>query len=217
MKKKTTLLFLLLPLCLALAAPAQELTLRQEARLKGFAWRTYQGEPPTVAGLDDLIGRSDLIIRGRVVDEKTRLSRYDELVLTDYTVEVLEVFQDGKQLTYEGDRIPLTRVGGNVVVEGKPIRLDNPHFAPIPWVDPYVFFVSRSEQTGEYSFVGGELGAIRISKLVGFQREKGKVACETRLRRNHPQIGQFCGREAKEFVESVRARIAALAQEKSQP
>src|SRR5439155_9839253 len=67
-------------------------TLREEAAKNGYARKApiidYFG---CCKDLDDLLQKSELIVRGRAVYENPRLSDDEMSVWTDYTIEVLEV------------------------------------------------------------------------------------------------------------------------------
>lgn len=203
MKRTRVVLLTLFLLCLVTLTRAQVgLTLREEARKRGTAWRITISDRFFLATFDQLVSGSDLIIRGRVVDERTRLSPDDERVLTDYTLEVLEVLKDAQVALKVGDKLVVSKWGGNVLVEGRPVRADTPQFPPVLWVQPHIFFIARwtaKAAPGEYGFAGGQLGA--------FPLEHGKVVCKTQEMLQHPVTMQSCGKTEQEFLQIVKERI----------
>ena len=179
-------------------------SLRDEVRQHGGAWRITYHDDLLLATFDQLINQSDFIIRGRVVDEHTRLSPDEKSVLTDYTIEVLEIFKDPGNVLKIGDKLVVSKWGGNVVAEGKPVRVDTPKFPPIPWVQPHVFFIARwrgAAPAGEYLFVGSEIGVVPI--------EHGQIVCNTRERSGHPISKPFCGKTEVEFLQVLKEKITA--------
>ena len=175
-------------------------TLRDEVRKNGFVWRTSYPEDRTLATFDDLISRSDLILRGRVVDEKTRLSKDELSVFTDYTIEVVDLLKDPQHLTSVGSRLVVTKGGGNLLLDGKPVRVDTPNFPPIPWLTPHVFFVGRSDSAdAQYYFTGAGIGVVAI--------EKSKTVCSGPERRRHPATKQLCDKAEDEFLQFLKEKL----------
>ena len=185
-------------------------TLRDEVRQKGYAWHTTILDFRTLATFDDLITRSDLIVRGRVVDERTHLTSNEDGVLTDYTIEVLEVFKDPQHLGSVGGKLAVSKEGGNALIDGKPVRVDTPQFSPIPWIAPQVFFIRRLEPEGSnYFFTGGGIGVFAI--------EKNKIVCASAEQLRNPVSKQFCGSAESDFLQLLKEKIAALGKQSSRP
>lgn len=183
-------------------APGQVIapTLRDEVRKNGFAWQISYPEDRALATFDLLISRSDLILRGRVVDEKTRLSKDELSVLTDYTVEVADLLKDPRHLTSVGGRLVVTKSGGNLLLEGKPVRIDTPNFPPIPWLTPHVFFIQRSDSAdAQYYFTGVGIGVLAI--------ENRKISCQGRERQRHPATRGLCGKAESEFLQFLKEKM----------
>ncbi len=205
---KRSILIVLIVLSLGLLGASQtqiERSLRNEVRKQGFAWRISYSDYFFLATLEDLIRQSDLIVRGRVVDEKARFSRDERTVWTDYTIEVLEIFKDPQQLATAGDRVVVTKRGGNVLVEEKPVRVDTPSFPPVPWVAPHVFLITRwkgVDADGQYGFTGGPLGV--------WGSMNGKVVCDTRRKSGHRITKPFCDKSEPEFLRTLKEKIAAV-------
>lgn len=184
----------------------QEATsLREEVRRQGFARRVVISDSFLLNSPEALVRESDLVIQGRVVSEKTRLSKDERDVWTDYTVEVLGVLKDDSKLVKTGDRLAVTKKGGNFSLDGKPIRVDTPDFPPIPWITPHVFFVARWDDPGgdgNYHFLGAGLGVVPI--------RHGKADCGTASKSNHPAVKPFCGKPEAELIDFLKKEIRTL-------
>lgn len=211
MKQRIVAFLVILALAVAVSGLAQVKapTLRDKVRKKAFVWQSSLPEWRTLVTFEDLITRSDVIVRGRVVDEKTRLSRNEHMVWTDYTIEVLEVYKAQRPLTV-GARLVVTKTGGNLLLEGKPVRIDTPWFSPIPWIAPHVFFIAGSMLTdAQYSFTGNEVGVFRI--------KKGNIAAHGFGKKNHPIIDEFHKKSEDEFLRLLKEKVAALAESNPSP
>jgi hypothetical protein len=126
--------------------------------------RTITTASPELPGLGPLILQSDVVVVGEVVAERARLSQDGSEVLTDYTVVVREMLArpepDRVPAVSIGQRITITRRGGQMLVDGAAVSveaLDCPRF---PWLVPYVFFL---KQAGDrYELHGGAQGVWQI-------------------------------------------------------
>lgn len=176
-------------------------TLRDKVRQEGHV-RSVGVADDFIPSLDKLVSGSDLILRGRVVDESTRLSSDEYAVYTDYTIEILDVYKDDQSLVRVGDRIVVTRYGGNIVVEGKPISLETINVPPIRWVVPHVFFIRKPKGFGadaQYYFAGDNLGP--------FVLERGKIVCEAKKELRHSVAAPFCDKSELQFLQTLREKI----------
>ncbi|HXE74598.1 MAG TPA: hypothetical protein VNN18_03035 [Candidatus Xenobia bacterium] len=208
-KPMSVALLVIIVASLGISAFSQEKgeTLREKARKHGSVWTGGYGHAPRdLVNFDDLVTRSNYIIRGRVVDEKTRLSEDERHVVTDYTIEVLEVFKQENGSPSVGERLVVSKRGGNVVVEGHPIRYDTPWSPPVPWLVEHVFFVQRSQsryRSGPLIFTGFELGI--------FELGKNKVTCSACERVPHPVMKDLEGKSVREFIQFLKDRVSSLA------
>jgi hypothetical protein len=178
---------------------AQVPTLRDEVRKHGYAWRTGISDELFLEDLVQVVDRSDVIIRGRVVNEGTRLSRDEMNVLTDYTIEILEIYKDSASNARVGARLIVTRIGGNLLLEGKPVRQESAGIAPIPWIAPHVFFIVRApspEADGEYFFASTVAAAYRL--------EQQKVVCDGQSQRRHSVSGALCGKSENDLLGAIK-------------
>lgn len=148
---------------------------------------------------------------GRVVSERTRLSADDKQVFTDYTIEILQVVKGDDHSFSVGDKIVVSKVGGNVLVEGRPVRVDTPKFPPIPWIQRHIFFLTRYSGSATpapyvYVFSGGQLGVIPL--------EHGRAACETVEVSQHPATESLCGKTEDEILGILKEMIGAKSEPK---
>ncbi len=129
---------------------------------------------PEYKQLHSLAGRqlqSDLIVRGRVVEEKVRLSTDRQTIWTDYTIEVLAVLKPARGGPAVGSRLVAPRQGGNLVVDGKPVSVANELFPPLPWVREHIFMLKAAAQgEGVYEFLDGPRSILR-------RDDAGKMRC----------------------------------------
>ncbi|HSC77068.1 MAG TPA: hypothetical protein VLB32_00775 [Candidatus Acidoferrales bacterium] len=120
---------------------------------------------PEYKQLHSLSGRqlqSDLILRGRVVDESVRLSADRETAWTDYTLEVLTVLKPASGGPAAGTRLVVPREGGNLVVDGKPVTVVNELFPSLPWVREHIFMLKKRAGGEEaYDFLDGPRSILR--------------------------------------------------------
>lgn len=187
-------------LALAFVPSARAQTLRDEVREKGFVWQSLSTDSRTVGSLKTLVQGSDLVIKGRVVDERVRLSKDELSVLTDYTVEVLEIYRDSTKTLKPGGRVVVTKTGGNILVDGKPVRVETPDFPPLSWVEPYILLMSRSTDSrvsSQFYFTGNQLGVLEL--------RDAKVVCKPPARARHPASRQFCGATESQSLDLIKS------------
>ena len=157
--------FLLLASLAATAVPAQQPDLLAQPAARRVVRPEYKQ-------LHSLAGRqlqADLILRGRVVDEKVRLSADRQTVWTDYTIEVLTVVKPARGGPAVGTRLVAAREGGNLIVDGKPISVVNELFPPLPWVREHVFMLKKG--AGEtWKFLDGPRSILR-------REDDGRMRC----------------------------------------
>ncbi|HXE74597.1 MAG TPA: hypothetical protein VNN18_03030 [Candidatus Xenobia bacterium] len=199
MKRMSCVLVLAL-LVSGLARAQQPRSLREWARQKGYVWTTYHAETwfgPT--NLNELVARTDVIILGRVRGERTRLSADEQRVITDYSVEVLDVVKGDYSEVSPGARITVSKVGGNLLIEGNPIRMDTPGSPPIPWIQPHLLFLSRS-MTDHGLYVGP-------SGLSVFAVSDESLVCLP-SQADDPARKELCGKPINEALQFLEQRAA---------
>lgn len=172
MRNQALLLSGVLLLAAATPAPGQSQgdTLVEQARAHNGVRRVIHPEYPLYYSLPERFVQSDLVIRGRVVDEAARLSDDDRTIWTDYTIEILTVFKPAKGGPAVHSTVVARTEGGNLVVEGQPISVVNESFPSLPWVREHIFLFRRSSQSGVYDFLDGPKTVIR-------RDDEGKVRC----------------------------------------
>jgi len=112
-----------------------------------------------------LVGPAAIVVVGQIVGEQPRLADDGSVVLTDYTVEISEVWVDPEGRAAPGQQIVVSHPGGQMRVEGVAVRIETPDFGPLEWLLPYVFFLDAAP--GGYRFRGGAQGvwAIRDARV----------------------------------------------------
>ena len=121
--------------------------------------RFVRPEQPNIAGMRERWAASDLVILGRVVDERPELSADRSTVWTHYTLEVLQVFKHAGSGP-EPKSLNITVEGGDVADDERVLSVVNEVFPPLPWVREHVFF-SRQNDDGSYQLLGGAQGVFR--------------------------------------------------------
>ena len=138
---------------LAAVAPAQE-----AGKSDMGERRVIKPEASAFRGMREGWAASDLVILGRVVDERAELSADKSTVWTHYTVEVLQVFKrtgSGPQ----PNAVSLAVEGGDVAERERSYSVVNEMFPRLPWVREHVFFLVRKD--GGYQLLGGAQGVFR--------------------------------------------------------
>lgn len=110
--------------------------------------------------LSDLAKGADLVIRGRIVGEKPRLSRDEQSVVTDVTVQVLDVFRSGKTVLVPGSNLIVIKPGGTITLEGHLVRVHENDFPPFQLGEEYFLFLA--DRVGGLEVYGGGQGAFRV-------------------------------------------------------
>ena len=141
---------------LPVAAPAQK---AKEGDSPLGVRRLVRSEQSSVAGMRERWALSDLVVRGRVVDERAELAADAGTVWTHYTIEALQVFKRTGSGP-EPKTVDVTVEGGNVADGERVVSIVNEVFPPLPWVREHVFFLVRDED-GSYRLLGGAQGVFR--------------------------------------------------------
>jgi hypothetical protein len=172
-------------------------TLREEAAAKGKVNRSriidYRG---CCADLDDLVRKSEMIVRGRVVDSKPRLSPDEMELWTDYTIEILDVYKDVDNKTAKGSMLLVSKEGGETQLDGHPVRIDTPMFPALSVKASYIFFLSKCVAgpcPSQYMFMGND-GALSL--------DTDDAACKSKSHVLTP----YCGFSANRFISTVQSK-----------
>ncbi len=149
---------------LLLAATAAAAADLREVVKGGPVLRAITTAGPELPGLGPLILQSDMVVVGEVVAERARLSDDGSEVLTDYTVVAREMLArpepDRVPAVASGQRITVTKRGGQMQVEGVAVNIEALDCPRFEWLVPYVFFLKQAGNA--YELHGGAQGVWRI-------------------------------------------------------
>ena len=177
-----------LSLLAASIAFSQTGDLRQAARL-GPAVRQVMTAGDEFKDGAALIIPCELVVVGQIVDEQPRLAADGAVVLTEYTIEVSEVWIDPKGRVTPGQPLVVARPGGEMRVEGAPVRIETPDFEPLDWLVPYIFFLDPAPDG--YRFRGGAQGIWHIQDGRAYSHLTRKFDYTVRRLYNGNDLGFF--------------------------
>lgn len=144
---------------LVLVVSGSQETLRDAVRKNGSTGALVLIEYAPLE-LSDLAKGAHLIIRGRIVGEKPRLSKDEQSVVTDVTVQVLDVFRAGKAVLVPGSNLIVVKPGGTIILEGHEASTSEPDFPPFQLGEEYFLFLA--DRVGGLQVNGGGQGAFRV-------------------------------------------------------
>ena len=139
-----------------------------------------------------LIIPCELVVVGQIVDEQPRLAADGAVVLTDYSIEVGEVWIDPKGRVAPGEQIVISHPGGQMRVEGVPVRVETPDFEPLEWLMPYIFFLDPASDG--YRFRGGAQGVWAVREGRAYSHLTRKFDYTVRRLYNGNDLGLFSRR-----------------------
>ncbi len=171
----------------------------EEAAVKGGVWRTQHVEYRYFSNIRELVSGSVLIIRGMVLSEATRLSSDQRDVITAYRIQLLDVLHNPEGVDLSSGTIVVSKSGGNMTVDGRPVRVDTPDFPGLRTWATYVLFIGRTKDRPNLLwFVGGPQGVFELrDDHVRVKMPPGK------------QLLVFEGMRADDFVRLVKSSIEA--------
>ena len=184
------------------AAAQQQMppTLRERAAKEGHVSTGAIVDYDCCTDLADLVQHSSLIVRGEVVDFKSRLSDDERKVWTDYTIVIQQIYKQVGQGGFVSDgKIQVTKLGGHLMVDGHPVEYTT-EFPPIPSGIPHIFFIlscTDKHCAGPYMFVA-KYGAISL--------ENGQVPYSPKP---DPVWGLYRGMTADSFISAVKEKVAS--------
>jgi hypothetical protein len=194
----------------ALNVFAQQKTLREEVRERGYANHVSSGDLPHFGphNLDKLIEGSDLIVRGEVLNSVARLTADETMVMTDYTIKINEVLKDPAHLAQVGGELVISKFGGKLLLEGKPVEWKTPNFPEFTPRTTAVFFVAHASTPNNYwdnAFYAGNMGVWRF--------KDGKMDCETEQKQKAGYTAGWCNKSESDVLSDVKTTIAVANRE----
>ena len=151
-------------------SPAVGQSLPDIARQNGGSAGSVTDVCGPVPSMADVMSQSELVVHGRIVDVKTRLSLDETQVVTEYTIAPIQAFKDGRpaSATTPGavSKIVVRRTGGTLLTNDG-LRLwtsvnifpENECFA---LGEEVVAFLAYNSDTRGYYFASGGFAAYRI-------------------------------------------------------
>ena len=139
-----------------------------------------------------LIIPCELVVVAQIVNEQPRLAADGSVVLTDYTIEVSEVWIDPKGRVAPGQQLVVAHPGGEMRVESVPVRIETPDFEPLDWLVPYIFFLDPAPDG--YRFRGGAQGVWAIRDARAYSHLTRKYDYTVRRLYNGNELGFFSRR-----------------------
>jgi len=179
-------------------------TLREEAAKNGYARKApiidYFG---CCKDLDDLLQKSELIVRGRAVYENPRLSNDEMSVWTDYTIEVLEVYKQLGDNLAPGAKLVVSKLGGHLLVDGHPVQEDIRQSPGLPLNSPQLLFIDKCIPSGlcPALYLFGDNAAVSL--------ENAKITCNKGQTISGTLHG-YCGMPIGEFLAVVKQELAGV-------
>jgi hypothetical protein len=144
--------------------------LRDKARQQGGTASTAISVNSPITDPAKAMSLSDLVIHGRVIELKTRLTEDESDVVTEYTITPIQAFKDRRATTVATPggipKIVVRRSGGRLVTEDG-LRLSTsvnvfPEGECFVVGDEVVVFLIYHNDTGVYTFSAGEFSAFRV-------------------------------------------------------
>jgi len=122
---------------------AQQKTLRDLAREHQGLEGGFEAAVAPVE-MRTLVQRSTLVARVTVDRVDSYLVRDDQLVMSDYTVLVLDVDHSAGPEVRLGERVVVSRLNGDVMIDGYTIHWESPSFPNFRVGEEYVLFLGDS-------------------------------------------------------------------------
>lgn len=156
--------------------------------------------------LDDQARRSDLIVRGTIVGQSSKLVRHGKDIHTDYTMQILEVFKNpiGTKIA-PAQQVIADGPGGVLTIDGHRVEIEVVNQPPVYHGGSSILFLHACAkgQDCTYSLTGGNISVVPFSE--------GKVFCDSNQRERYPLTAPYCGVTEDSFITTLKTRIAALA------
>lgn len=157
-------------------------TLREMARTRDVHRTAIVDYRGCCADFEELLRKSDLIIRARVIDGKPRLSPDERGVWTDYNAEIVRIYKDTAASFAVGAHLTIPKRGGQLVVNSHTVEEETPNFPSLAEGKTYIFFLSKCVNSCTFPYLlMGNAGALSV--------ESEGAACKSRS----PALHQNCG------------------------
>lgn len=180
-------------------------TIPETVRKQGYYRVRSFPESLTLGTYDQLIERSPLILTGKVLTERTRLSADEYFVITEYRVKVASILKNIDPEISADSVVVVCKQGGTMTFEGKSVQDETPWFPPLVPDARYLLFLAPSKDGAcQFGVYGGEAGTYRLAG--------GSASCHNPHR---TLKGQPCDVEETQFQSDLKQRTEK--QPKSSP
>jgi hypothetical protein len=112
-----------------------------------------------------MVANSDLIVMGTPVDDRSVPVLSQSFLFTVYTVHVDQVLFDKTHNVSAGDKIIISRPGGNLIVDNVNVRAIYPVFDQFTLNTQYIFGVRAISNTGTYRAIPFQTFVIRNGSI----------------------------------------------------
>ena len=145
-------------------------SLRDRAKREDGSATTMMGFEYDVAGVPELLAQSDLVLDGRIIEVKPRLSPDESYVMTDYVIAPLRVVKNTKPMSTarpgESTRIVVSRPGGRLIDDGYRLStkvLGDSESEALKLGEEAIVFLQYRAASRTYAFTSGPFGAFRVA------------------------------------------------------
>jgi len=115
--------------------------------------------------LDNVVAKSDLIVRAKVISAQIHLSSDQRYIFTDFGLQPIAVLvQRGPERTMPGStpRLIVSVLGGEMVIEGHNVTWTDTSLERFEIGKEYVLFLQRSPALDAYVLTGHSNGAFEV-------------------------------------------------------
>jgi hypothetical protein len=193
----TIVLLMFLPWSSCLSQSASQKTLRDQVHEKGSAhgWVFSNKIVTGPYGFQQVVEESSLIVEAQIVAIDAHLTKDEQSVVTDYSLQVYQVLKDPNQLIKTTGPLTITAGGGQTMVDGGKVEVES-NIAPLCKGDMYVLFLNQQPGGSALSLLS-EYGVFKVDKDV--------VECD----KGRQLLDMPCNKKLSEFYESLTKILSA--------
>ncbi len=171
-------------------------SLLDRAKREGGSATTTMGFEFDVAGVPELLSQSELVLYGRIIEVKPRLSPDESYVMTDYVIAPLRVVKNTKPMSTarpgESTRIVVNRPGGILIDDGYRLStkvIGDSESEALKVGEEAIVFLQYRAAAQTYAFTSGPFGAFRVAN--GRVQAVTKEVAQRRGDKQPPAVNAF--------------------------